>query len=368
MSIDLTSFRPNILEIGHRSRMRHAFPDTTEFYSTVDERERQEVGPVRQQHEVSIATLPGLARRLADPAFDLVVVHVPANAPWSLRGISRSFFRRGALRGDIPFFRMFGQQMLRGQVAAPIAAIDEDDSPVIFRHNVYLLDKATIYFKRELPTDYWRAFMGTVHPRVPTPRFRASRRNRRRIEKLRPISLDVKPEVLERWKAQPFPASEKKIDVFFAGKTSNSATVRERGLREIKALAAKGIIVDVPECPLSMDEYLVRCAHSWLVWCPEGLGWDCFRTYEAAICGSVPLISRPTIETFQPFIDGSHAFYHDVEPGGLTRAVEDALKDRGRLLAMSAQAKAHVVKHHTLAASARHIAETTLAHANVAIS
>jgi hypothetical protein len=109
MSIGLTNFRPNILEIGHRSRMRHAFPDTTEFYSTVDEREREDMVPVRQRHEVSIATLPGLARRLADPSFDLVV-YPPASTPWSFRGISRCLFRRCALRGgNVPFFRMFGQ-------------------------------------------------------------------------------------------------------------------------------------------------------------------------------------------------------------------------------------------------------------------
>jgi hypothetical protein len=365
MRTDVASFHPNILEIGHRSRMRHAFPDTTEFYSTVDERERGDTGPVRQRHEVSIGTLPGLARRLADPSFDLVVVYPPASTPWSFRGISRCLLRRSALRGNIPFFRMFGQQMLRGHVAAPIAVIDEEDSPVVFRHHVYLLDKSTLYFKRELPTDHWRAFMGTLHPRVPTPRFRATPRNRRRMEKLRPISLGLKPDVPVRWNAQPLSASEKKIDVFFSGKTSNSSTIRERGLRELKALAAKGIIVDLPERPLPMDEYLARCARSWLVWCPEGLGWDCYRTYEAAYCGSVPLISRQAIESFQPFIDGTHAFYHDVGPGALTRAIGAALKDRGRLLAMAKQAKAHVVKHHTLAASARYIVESTLACANV---
>jgi glycosyltransferase involved in cell wall biosynthesis len=344
--------------------MRHAFPDTTEFYSTAEERE--DVGPVRQRREVSLAALPGLVRRLADPKFDLVVVYPPANTPWSLRGIGRSLFRRSALSGNIPFFRMFGQQMLRGRVAAPIAVVDEDDPPVILRHHVYLLDKATLYFKRELPTDHWRVFMRTLHPRVPTPRFRSIQHNRGRIAKLRPISIGLRPEVLEDWKPEPLPPAEKKTDVFFAGRATNSSTVRERGLYELQALAGKGISVDVPDCPLPLDEYLARCARSWLVWCPEGLGWDCFRTYEVAFCGSVPLISRQSIELYRPFIDGMHAFYHEVEPGGLSRAVEAALTDRGRLTAMSEQAKAHVVEHHTLAASARYIAESTLAHAKKA--
>ncbi len=336
MPIDQTSFSPRVLEIGHRSRMRHAFPDTTEFYSTAEEKE--DIGPVRERHSVSLGALPGLARRLADPSFDLVVVYPPSNAPWSLRGLTRSLLRRSVLRGNIPFFRMFGQQMLRGRVAAPIAV-------------------------RELPTDLWRVFMGTLHSRVPTPRFRARLRNRRRIEKLRPISVGVPSDALDRWNAQPVPASEKKVDVFFAGRVINS-TVRERGLQEMQALAAKGIIVDVPDRPLPMQEYLARCARSWLVWCPEGLGWDTFRTYEAALCGSVPIISRQSIVRYEPLLDGMHAFYYDIEPGELNRTIEAVLKDRARLLAIGEQARTHVLAHHTLAASARYIAETTLAQAN----
>jgi hypothetical protein len=362
MGIGQTSFSPKILEIGLRSRMRHAFPDTTEFYSTAEERE--DVGPVRQRHEVSLGSLRGLARRLADPSFDLVVVYPPANTPWSLRGISRCFFRRSALRGNVPFFRMFGQQMIRGRVAAPIAVVDEDDPPVIFRHHVYLLDKATLYFKRELPTDHWRVFMGTLHSRVPTPRFRSSRRNRCRIEKLRPISIGLPADALDRWKAQLLSAREKVVDVFFAGRASDSTTVREHGLREIKALTAKGIRVEILERLLPLNEYLARCARAWLVWCPEGLGWDCFRTYETALCGSVPLISRQTILRYEPLLDGMHALYYDVEPGALSHAIETALKNRDRLAMMSAQARAHVLEHHTLAATARYIAKSTLARAN----
>src|SRR5260370_38419160 len=112
MSIGQTSFSPRILEIGHRSRMRHAFPDTTEFYSTAEEKE--DIGPVRELHSVSLGALPGLARRLADPSFDLVVVYPPSNAPCSLRGLTRSLLSRSVLRGNIPSFSTFGQQIVHG--------------------------------------------------------------------------------------------------------------------------------------------------------------------------------------------------------------------------------------------------------------
>src|SRR5439155_445835 len=86
----------------------------------------------------------------------------------------------------------------------------------------------------------------------------------------------------------------------------------------------------------AVHEFLERCARAWLVWAPEGFGWDCFRSYEAAVCGSVPLMNRPTIERYQPLIEGVHALYYDVEPGELGRAVMAALADRDRLVAIAA--------------------------------
>jgi glycosyl transferase family 1 len=316
-------------------------------------------------HIVSLWNLPHLARRLADPSLDLIVVHTPANVPWSFRGLSRALFRRSVLGGNFPFFRMFAQQMVRRHVAAPIAVVDTDDPSVILRHNVPLLDRAMLYFKRELPPDHWRVFAGTLHPRLPTPRFRLLLQNRRRIEKLRPISLGVPVDTLRRYKALPTLGSEKHVDVFFSGMVRGSSTVRERGIEEIKALEAKGIVIDIPDHPLPLDEYLKRCARSWLAWSPEGLGWDCFRPYEAALCRAVPVISRPTVERYKPLICGIHALYHDTEPGDLSRVIEVALKDRDRLLAMATKAHAHVLTYHTPAAVARYVVETTLAHAKV---
>ena len=97
------------------------------------------------------------------------------------------------------------------------------------------------------------------------------------------------------------------------------------------------------------------------MWSPEGYGWDCFRPYEAAFAGSVPLISRQTIERHEPFIDGEHAVYYDVELGQLTLAVRRALKDRGRLVALAQAAQAHILKHHTPHALARYVVEAALA-------
>lgn len=353
-----TEFAPKILEIGSIPYLHEAFPETTDFYSTWMEETVSD--PARGRNIVSVGNLATLAERLADPRYDLVVVQAGAYSPWSFRGLNRLLFRRSVLHGSLPAARAFGTQLLRGRVAAPVAVLDLDDPAVIDRSNLFLWDKAAVYFKRELPADHWRVFNGTLHWRVPTPRFRSDPRHRERIEKLRPISLGIPFSVAKGNQPTPLPAAGKKTDVFFAGRVQGSSTVRERGVKELLALRAEGVVIDMPEKPLAADEYLARCAQARMVWSPAGYGWQCFRTYEAGLCGSVPLVNRATIEQHRPLLDGEHVIYYDVEPGGLSRAVRAGLANRDRLAAMAAAAREHVLTWHTPKAIARHIVETAL--------
>src|SRR5262245_46695774 len=109
---------PKILEIGSVPYLHEAFPRTTDFYSTWPEETMSD--PAKGRHIVSLANLSELKQRLADPAYDLVVVQSGPFAPWSLRGLGRSLFRRSALRGSFPAVRALGTELLRGRVAAPI--------------------------------------------------------------------------------------------------------------------------------------------------------------------------------------------------------------------------------------------------------
>lgn len=350
---------PNIIEIGAVPYMWEVFPDTTEFHSSWPDETTS--APAQGRHIVSLATLPRLVRRLADPSIDLVVVHAPSFSPWSVRALVRMLFRRSLLGGNFPVSRGMGAELLRWPAAAPIVVLDFEDATTIPRSNLFLLDKAALYFKRELPADHWQVFAGTAHWRVPTPRFRAQKRNRERIAKLRPISLGVPFAVARLAAAAPPADGEKTIDVFFAGRVRDSSTVRERGFAELLALRDDGHAIDVSDAALPLDEYLARCARAHLVWSPEGFGWQCFRTYEAAMCGTAPLCSRPGIECYSPLIDGVHAVYYDVEPGGLTRAVKAALADRARLCAIGIAAREHVQAFHTPAAIARHVVDAAAA-------
>ena len=142
-------------------------------------------------------------------------------------------------------------------------------------------------------------------------------------------------------------AQEKTADVFFAGDTESSSSVRAAGMRELTALRERGITVDIPQSRLPLPEFYQRAARAWLVWSPEGLGWDCFRHYEAPACGAVPVINQPTIERHQPLAAGEHAFYYDPAPGELTRTIVAALADKDRLRAMARAGQSHVMAHHT---------------------
>ena len=301
-----------------------------------------------------------LGSRPSGAEFDMVVVHSSPTAPWERTRSVEFLFKRSTLQGRLPFFRRFGQQMIRYGVTAPIFVLDFDDPAVISRSDVFLLDKAKLYFKRELPADHWRLFAGTLHRSVPTPRFRSIVKNQKRMSKILPISLGVSPAISAWVQVYEIPKAEKSVDVFFAGQIKNSSTVRQRGLEELLSLKAEGYVIDVCDQRLPIDEYLARCVAARVVWAPEGFGWQTFRQYEAALCGSVPLCNRPTIELHKPLVHGVHALYYDPDPGSLRQVLSVALAEREKLSMLGAAARDHVLAHHTPTAIARYVAECAL--------
>jgi glycosyltransferase involved in cell wall biosynthesis len=334
--------------------MHHGYPRTTEFFSTyvMDSARSKPSG----SKLVSAMTMAPLARRLSDPELDLVVVH--ASPHGILEGLVRTIFRRSTLRGHFPLFRGFAQQLLRLPTSTPVAVLDLHDDASILACNRHLLRKATLYFKRELPPDRWQLLMNGA--KVPTLRYRRNTGYRPALSRVRPLSLGL-PERMLACGPPEMPAMGKDIDVFFAGQLTGSSTVRERGIEELMTLRSEGFRIEIQEGSLSPTEYLARCARAWLVWAPQGYGWDCFRSYEAAFAGSVPLISQPTIERHEPLADNEHAVYYNVEPGQLVLTVRRALNNRDRLLTMAQAAREQVLRHHTPQALARHVVETTLA-------
>ena len=343
-----------IIEIGDKPLIKLAYPEETWFFSTAalahktDEQARI--------YNISPATIPLLHGLLSDPSISLIVCHPTPSAPWNPRIVFRAIFNRRIFGGHFPLLRWFGPQFLRRRLKAPLVIVDQDDFPLIDSANLFLLKRCKLYFKRELPVDRWRVFLRTAHVNLPTYRFRRKPHWAALVEKLRPISLG-----LPLGHPESFPQSAgKTADLFFAGRVEGSSWVRKVGMAELEALRAQGVRVDYVQGQVSREEFYARCAASWLTWSPEGYGWDCFRHYEALACGSIPVCNQPTIERYQPLLEGRHAFFYTSEPGALQAAVLAALADKDRLQRMAAEGRLHVMAHHRPLALAQHIVEEGL--------
>jgi hypothetical protein len=328
--------------------MAAAFPKQTRSFAPMP------VDPDSGLTKLSVPNFAALRRALRDPDLSLIVTHPSQFAAWPL--IMRTLFDRRTWLGLPRFGPALAPHLLRLPMAPPIAVIDTCDFPYINRADLFLLSRCKFYFKRELPPDRWRLFTKTGHRELPTRRFRRQSRLRHHIDKLRPISLGLPVAVTD----LPPANLDKTTDIFVSSGVEGTSTIRKAGMSEIIALRDRGFKVDMPEGRLSPQEFYWRCAQAWIVWSPEGLGWDCFRHYEALGCGSVPLINQPTIERHRPLINGVHAFYYDPEPGFLTGAIEAALADKDRLRAIARDGKEHVLAHHTMIAIANYVVETTL--------
>jgi hypothetical protein len=330
-----------ILEVGDRGLFAAGMPEQTTLLWT---------GAIAQpphggtQRDFALSEIGWLRHALAARTFDLVACHVPVYAPWSAQGLFRRLFSRNFLHSPASLIRGFGLAGLPRRSAVPLVLLDTEDTPAINRHAFALLDRARLYFKRELPVDHWHAFLKTAHADLPTRRMRMLAKFREREAKLRPLSLGAPAASLA---AARFHEGEKSADLFFAGSIEGSSTVRSAGLAVLQRLRAEGLRIDIPERPLPLAEFLARCGSAWLAWSPEGYGWECFRHYEAPLAGSVPVISRATIHRHRPLIHGEHCFHYDVEGEGLAQTIAAALADKDRLARMARAGAAHVLAHHT---------------------
>lgn len=236
-----------------------------------------------------------------------------------------------------------------------LAALDMADRPVVDNRWFSMLDRCVCFFKRELPVNPSNAFLYTTPRTEDNGNVLVSKVFQKRIKKLRPISLGIAPEALGSFITAEIP---KKTDVFFAGDVENKAN-RIAGLEQLQRLAAEGYAVDIVRERIPRDEFLKRCAQAYIVWSPEGLGWECLRHYEAALVGSVPLIQMPTIRRYRPLQDGDHALFYYIEGEDLSNRIRQALQNRPRLVEMGRAGRKHVLQWHTFEALGRYVIEET---------
>jgi len=317
---------------------------------------RDDVEGVGALTPFGLRQLPRLRRALDRAEFDLVIGHPPAEPPWHPARVAR-LLRRYGLRAPALVARGLGIRLLLRSTRTPLAIVDLADAPAISPHNVALLDRARVYFKRELPEDR-RTLFDELVARGGPPGAGGSR-VAGWCAKLAPISLAVSPARADEIGLATTPPPGKSVDLFFAGRLDTSP-IRAAGLPELRALAREGMRVDVATERLPRPEFYRRCARAWIVWSPAGYGWDCFRHYEAPLCGSVPLMNQPSVERHAPLRAAEHALYYQVAPGDLGRVARAALEDRPKLGRMAAAAREHVLGHHTLERVCEHVAHACL--------
>jgi hypothetical protein len=345
---------PRVLEVGEYSLFARAWPDRTRCLWTGHDPRDIEGAP----HEpFAPRHVPMVLRALREGEFDLVACYPPADAPWRPRPAAGLVGRHGWRAAPL-LLRQLAPLLLLRRAPTPLAVLDLADHPVVMPHSVPWLDRCRGYFKRELPTDHWKAFLRTGGRRLPSARLRRSPRMEARVAKLRPLSLGLSPERVASITACG--PREKTVDVFFGGRVEGSSTVRREGLAHLETLGRRGYRIDVALEPVPREEYYARCARAWLAWSPEGYGWDCFRHYEAPLCGTVPVMNYPTIHRHAPLEEGLHCFYYPVEGDGLARTLDAALADKPRLVRMAASAGEHVRQHHTMARLCEYVVRTCL--------
>ena len=336
--------KPRILELGYFCLFKRVWPERV---TLVWGGKGTEDVPVPVDAMASLSAFRRIGRDLAAGAYDLIVCFPPALPPWrearTRKALARRLFFHALLRHPLLFKK------------TPLVVLDVGDRTPFARHNHHLLRRAAWVFKRELPIAREELLLGTnpgFHSREAVLR---SRLYAALEPKLYPTSLGLPA---ERWADVPARPLEKTADVFFAGKMDSE--VRRRGLAELDELARSGIKVDMPPERLPRKEFYERCARAWLVWSPEGFGWDCFRHYEAAACRSVPVMNRPRITWHRPLEEGVHCFFYDPSCGGLSSVIRAALADKERLRGMGEAGREHVLKNHTHEAICTYILSRTI--------
>jgi hypothetical protein len=312
-----------VLEISRFGLFKALMPDTTDWIRwggslTADE-------PM-QPERPSLALLTRTLSRLGRREFDLVVLpsihpqHVEDQSRYKL--ISKAMLHGAAnVPGAAALLHLFGLRSARHII------LDIHDDPRLCETTLRLFPRFALYFKRELALD-------AAHSRPP-------------IGKFKPLPL-----ILPNERRIP-PSHEKDIDLVFAGRLCNDT--RKRAVEAARSLAAQRVRVFIPDRPLSYRSFMEVLGRSWLVLSPEGLGWDCYRHYEACLAGSVPIINRPRFKRHLYLEEGTHCFYYDADRDCVATRVLELLADKPKLACMSEEGRRYVLANHTRSAVGRYM-------------
>lgn len=347
--------RPRIIEFGLMPLVAAAFPERTTFLDTrlrwADVRTRAPAA------ETLPARLLGLVRRVAGIArsclaqdYDIVVTRCigPVNSAgrplpvhWALTGLGLAF------RGLVLFAARGGRVRL--------AVLDVTDHLTIHPRDGAFVRHCHLFFKRELAANRWNT-LETVLPRGACagharqdPACLALR------AKLRPFALGIEAVT----STPPIPAAARSHDLFYVG-SADGIAFREALESVLPRLAARGWRIHAPAHRLSPEVFAEAITRSRFCLSPGGVGWDCYRHYEVAAHGSVPIFDARPLAAIEPFRHGREGFYLDPQDD-LEQTLDALLRtDDATVDRMTAAARSLVERVYTLDALARYVIGETL--------
>ncbi len=184
---------------------------------------------------------------------------------------------------------------------APVAVVDFDDWLALSPAGQELLRGCSLYFKRELPFN--RFFL--YYPDRPSPWRKMREQVLPFCGKTRRLSLGIEDQKYQ--DLQKLRCARQDIDVFCCGQPTS--TLRIRAAEELKKLASTANWKIVVADSMPFKEFCEHIARSKITVSVSGGGWDCFRHYEAAALGSLPLMDQPTVDTcWLDIADGTFFF------------------------------------------------------------
>ncbi|GJE70298.1 glycosyltransferase [Methylorubrum podarium] len=347
---------PRILELGLMPLVTAAFPDRTTFLDTrlrwADVRTRAPRSGSLPVRLLRLARrVAGIGRTCLVQDYDIVVARCvgPVNSAGRPLAVHAALSLIGlAFRGLVLFAARGGRVRL--------AILDVTDHLTIHPRDRAFLRRCDLFFKRELAANRWNT-LETVLPRGACagharqdPACLALR------AKLRPFALGIEAAALR----PPVPAAARSHDLFYVGSAQGIA-FREAVNAVLPRLAARGWRIHAPAHRLGRDAFAAAIAGSRFCLSPGGVGWDCYRHYEVASLGSVPIFDTRPLAGIEPFLHGREGFYLDPQED-LERALDLLLRtDDAEVDRMTAAAQALVERVYTFDALARYVIAETLA-------
>ncbi|MES2709534.1 MAG: glycosyltransferase [Verrucomicrobiota bacterium] len=292
---------------------------------------------------VESLNFPEVRRRIAAGLYQAAFIGRPVRFwnPRKATGRNLIHFGRSLFSGGGPFTLSSLLGLLKAG-GVPVAGVDFSDRPIVDNSRFPILEAAEFYFKRELPLNPANAFLYTSDKAEDTGNIARIPFFIRNMHKQLPAHLGIRDAHFEKLGKYSGPRD---TDIIFAGSVRNRP-LRETGMKVLHRLKAEGFRVIATDQKFSKDEYYALVARSRLCWSPEGFGFDCYRTYEAAALGCAPVLKTPPIHQSHPYLHGESALYYRHESVDLYDVLKTALTGGRPLEEMGRAARIHTERHH----------------------